>query len=60
MPREVFVTMRVVMTDGVNELYKANEIECMTRNVDGVLYVRTVNVKRGHKMLDQPDGDYDD
>jgi len=60
MPREIFVTMRVVLSDSVNELYKANEMaEHCRKAILSVRYVQVTNFRRGAKLMEQADGNYD-
>ena len=61
MPREVFVTMRLVLNDGVNELYKAYESAAKLKLIEGVRFCRVVKFMRGDKLNKQAnDDDYDD
>jgi len=59
-PREVFVTVRMVLSDGVSELYETNAVADRIREIDGVHYAKVVKFVRGDKLNKQANDDYDD
>ena len=60
MPREVFVTIRMVLDDDLSEFYEVSGMADRVREIDGVLYAKVVKFTRGDKLNEQPNDDYDD